>query len=79
MERVFEFLSDLLLAIYKALVDAIFSIWPSTPDSLKLGTILSSFPSDSFAYFAIIEVSYSVAGVVALVAIYKIIKILPLT
>ncbi len=79
MQNLLQFLSDLFLSIYKAFVDAIAAIWPSTPESLKLGSILSSLPSDSFAYFAIVEVSYTVASVVALVALYKFIKILPLT
>ncbi len=79
MQHLLQFLSDLFLGIYKAVVDAIAVIWPSTPDSLKLATIIAQFPSDSFAYFAIVEVAIVVATVIGLVAVYKLVKILPFT
>ena len=79
MERLLEFLSDLFLSIYKALVDAIVAFWPSTPDEYTIGAMLSNLPTDSFAFYFVMEAADVVIVVVSLVAIYKLIKILPLT
>lgn len=79
MESLIQFLSDLFLGIYKALVDVIDAFLPSTPPSIQVSTMLSNLPTDSFAYYFVLESLEIVTTVVALVAIYKLIKILPLT
>lgn len=79
MEQLLEFLSDLFLGIYKAFVDALLLIWPSTPDGYTIGELLSNLPTDSFTYYFVLESAEVVAVVVSLVALYKFIKILPFT
>ena len=79
MESIVEFFADLLLGIYVAIVDAIALIWPSTPESLKLATILSNLDTTSFTYHFVIEAAATVVLVISLVAVYKLVKILPFT
>ena len=79
MERIVEFLSDLFLAIYKTLVDVIDFFLPSTPENLKIASLLSNLPTDSFIYYFVVECAAVVGTVIALIAIYKLVKILPFT
>jgi hypothetical protein len=78
MENIIDYILDGLLFIYKAVVDAIAVIWPSTPESMKLATVLANYSSNPFYYY-IIEVAYVAAAVLAVLAVYKLIKVLPFT
>ena len=79
MERILEYLNDLLLAIYHALVDAIDAFLPSTPTQYQIGSMLAQLPTESFTYYFLIECASVVFVVLGLVVGYKLIKILPLT
>ena len=80
MRNILDWLGDLLLAIYRAIVDAIAAVLPSTPESAKLGTIIQNvYTTDSFFDYFLLQVAEVVFIVVGLVVVYKLIKILPLT
>lgn len=60
------------------IIDVVFSVLPSTPDSLKLGAILTSF-SNQFPFFGwgilldIIQTVFSMLMIVAAIKVYKLI------
>lgn len=81
MENIIQFLADLLLDVYVAIVDAIDLALPSTPEALKIGTILSAYlgnGNDLADYYAV-RAAQSVTAIITFVVIYKLIKILPFT
>ena len=80
MENLVEYFSDLALGIYKALVDAIDSFLPATPESMKLANIFGQLISpDSWAFYFLAQALEGVAIALTVAAVYKLIKILPLT
>jgi len=79
MERLLEFLSDLFLSIYIAIVDAIDAFLPSTPSQYQIGSMIAQLPTDNFGFYFMLESAQVVFVVLGLVVVYKLIKILPLT
>lgn len=79
MEQLLEFLSDLFLSIYFAIVDALDSFLPSTSPQYQIGTMMSNLPADNFAFYFVVECAQVLFTVLGLVVVYKLIKILPFT
>lgn len=80
MSRLLEFLADLLLGIYFAIVDAIAGFLPSTPEQFKLGSILTAFLAEyTFMDYFVIQIGLGVLGILAIALVYKVVKILPFT
>lgn len=80
MENILDWLGELLLNIYKAFVDAIAVVLPSTPDAYQLGTLITNvYTSDNFFNYFLFKCAEVVFVIVGLVVVYKFIKILPLT
>jgi hypothetical protein len=72
MSQILILLAKLLLDIYKASIDVVVFILPSTPHNLKLGTVLSGFLSEySFMDYFVIQAASGIFGVCALVVLYK--------
>lgn len=61
------------------IIDLILIPWPSTPSSLKLGSLLSSFANafPIIGYGIVLEIAQALGGIFALFVVIKIYKLLP--
>lgn len=61
------------------MIDVILIAWPTTPESYKLGSLLSGF-ANSFpviGYGVVLEIAQALAGMAGLFVLIKIYKLLP--
>lgn len=73
---------NLLFDLLAYVVDIMAFILPRTPEDIKLGSLLTGFinyQTESFANYFIVSIFTGLAGILVMAAIYKLIKILPLT
>jgi hypothetical protein len=77
-----NFIQDFFFGIFASVVDLMAYLLPQTPEDLKIGSIVTGLmnaQSASFANYFILQALSGLTGILILVAIYKLIKILPLT
>ena len=78
----FKGLQDFIFNILASIVDLIALFLPSTPDNVQFGYLYSqaveNINSSEFSYF-LFQIGSGLVGILLIAAVYKFIKILPLT